>query len=98
MSSAAQSNDVDLINTLLEYKATEPLVASAALKAMGGHMWYLTQELVPLSLFSSTISADMKQQLVDEMKRCRVSRSGSRKNKVGTEFGKPCFPEIPSKK
>ena len=96
VSSGAPGNDVKLINTLLEYQQTDPTVATAALKAFSNHMWYLTEELVPLSLFSSSTSDETKQLLVDEIK--KHSESSSRCKKVGTDFGKPCFPEIPTKK
>ena len=38
VSSTAPGNDVNLINTLLEYKQTEPLVVAAALKLLSGQI------------------------------------------------------------
>ena len=88
VSSAAPGYDVNLI------KQTEALVAAAARNALSGQIWYLTQELVPLSLFSSTTSN--WQQLVDEMKKYELTDSQQRDNKVSTDFGKPCLPKIPT--
>ena len=45
---AAPANDIILINTLLKFKKVDDVVASAALNAVKGHLWYLTQELLPL--------------------------------------------------
>lgn len=37
------------------------------MKSFGNHMWYLTEELVPLALFSNTIDVDMKKKMVTKM-------------------------------
>ena len=49
------SNDLLLFNTLLNYKSVDDICGSAAFKAFILHMWYLTEELVPLALFSSSL-------------------------------------------
>ena len=69
------------------------MIASAALKALKGHLWYLTQELVPLSLFSSSVDDETKSELVLEMKKHPVNNRLNHRH--GTDFGKPVFPELP---
>ena len=59
-SADAHLNDVSLINCL---------TADSALKSLAGHMWYLTKELVPLVLLSTSPAADAyKQKVVDALR------------------------------
>ena len=89
----APANDVQMVNVLLKYKEVDKDVATAVLKALSGQAWYLSQELVPLSLFSSTIDNAVKTEIVQEMLKHPVSRK--LKQRHGTEFGKPVFPLLP---
>ena len=43
-------NDLAFLTSIRSY--SDCVISSAAEKAMQNHMWYLTEELVPLSLFS----------------------------------------------
>ena len=56
-----------LINTLLEYKCIDEIVTQSALNAFASHLWYITEELVPLALFCSNIDSEKKQKMVDKM-------------------------------
>ena len=44
-------NDLNLLKAVRNYP--DPLIATEGEKAIHNHLWYLTEELVPLALFSS---------------------------------------------
>ena len=48
---SAPSNDLMLINNLIQYRKIDEVCANAALRAFSRHLWYLTEELVVLGLF-----------------------------------------------
>jgi hypothetical protein len=54
-------------------------------------MWYLTEELVPLALFSNTINVDIKEKMVT------LGEGGLYTKRHSTGFGKPTFPMMPTK-
>jgi hypothetical protein len=51
----APVNDLYLIKTLTKYKAINPVIATRALNKMANHLWYLSPEIVPISLFSDLV-------------------------------------------
>ena len=52
----APFNDLEFYKEMLIYKKIDNDVAVAALEAFNRHLWYLTEEMVPLSLFSDKVS------------------------------------------
>ena len=48
---------------MLEYEGIDPMVARSAVRAFDRQLWYLTAEMVPLSLFSSAVPKEDKQAL-----------------------------------
>ena len=54
---------LQLFKDMLQYKKHDSEVANAVLDKLNGHTWYLNQEYVPLSLFSSNIS-DQEKELI----------------------------------
>ena len=58
--SSAPKNNLILIRSLSEYKSFDCTIATSALKAFKNHLWYLTEELVCLALFNSTVSSSVK--------------------------------------
>lgn len=93
VASAAPMNDLKLINSFHWYNNIDSVVAKAALVAVGRHTWYLTEELVVLSLFNHYVSNDMKQSIAEKLKVFGTSESCV--NRVGTGFGKPQLPPVP---
>lgn len=89
--STAPKNDLLLIESLMWYKNTDAICANAALKAFANHLWYLTEELVPLALFSSNVEHGTKQQIAQKM--LQLDRRSCSK-RFGCGFGKPNFPDI----
>ena len=68
VTSAAPTSDLQLINNIHEYSIVDSITAGAALDAMRRHTWYLTEEMVVLSLFNSHVSLDTKQRMADKLK------------------------------
>ena len=96
VASAAPSNDLDLINSLIEYTSSDSVAANAALKAIGRHMWYLNEELVPLSFFSHSVNDEVKQKMAQKL--LTYENKEECLNRVGTGYGKPTFPAVPREK
>ena len=91
--SSAPINDITLLKSFMEYKSIHLGVATTATRAFESHLWYLTEELVPLSLFSDSIDEPCKEQLKDKMITCRGTASSDINSKRrGHAFGKPIFP------
>jgi hypothetical protein len=51
----APFNDLVLIEKLEKYRAVNPIISKKALEKIEKHLWYLSPELVPLSLFSGKV-------------------------------------------
>ena len=89
-------NDLQLYHKMLEYEGIDPAVARSAIRAFDRHLWYLTAEMVPLSLFSSAVPKEDKQALADRLLVVRP-KEGLKKQcgRYGTKFGKSDFRKIP---
>ena len=78
---------------LLQYKAVYPIVSKSAVLAFRCHSWYLTEELVPLALFSLKVPDDGQRAMPDSLLAIKpgseLFRSG---NHFGSGYGKPKFP------
>jgi len=83
-------NDLNLWNSINQYSNHE--TKNAALKAFQNHTWYLTEELILLSLFSPKVSDAEKQEITQKLLTCNPSKSF--KNRHGTGYGKPVLPNI----
>ena len=64
LSTTASWNDLLLLNSLLEYRKRDPVVANVALKSLKKTQWYLSEELVPLALFSKSVPDHVKEEFV----------------------------------
>lgn len=91
IASTAPYNDLNFINTALLYE--DSVVSKAALTALSRHMWYLTEELVPLSLFSK-MKDEVKEKI--RIKLLTYEKLTAAMKRKGTEYGKPQFPPIPT--
>ena len=60
-------NDLNLYRKLLLYSDVNALISASAIKAMKRHLWYLTEEMVPLALFSDKVPAQEKQALTTKL-------------------------------
>ena len=100
IATAAPTTDLDLIYAIIEYKEVNPVISKAGLDALSEkHTWYLTEELVPLALFSSIFPLEEKQRMVDKINefgwRSRFTCQ-NREVREGIEYGKPLMPAVPT--
>ena len=70
------------------------MAAKGALKDIGNHLWYLTEDLLPLRLFSNSISEDAKAKIA---KTLLSSGPEAKSMRTGASHGKPVFPTMPER-
>ena len=89
-------NDLGLIKTLLKYSCVNKPIAESALRAFERHHWYLTAELVPLSLFDNDVVPDVERHaLAQQMLAVKPDVPRTQPlDRFGTGFGKPTFPMV----
>lgn len=63
----APLNDLSFIRALSTFPNSK--VATAGVKAMKRHLWFLSEELIGLTLFDDRVSHQQKQKIVDNLKR-----------------------------
>ena len=68
VASAAPRNDMLLWNSCKQYMKVDIVCAIAATKALSRHLWYLTEELVLLSLFDDEVTQHEKEQITSKLK------------------------------
>ena len=90
---SAPVNDLHFINTIMEYKVIESTIAAVALKATNGHLWYLTQELLPPALLSD-LEEKHKENIMEVLKEHKHD-SGASPRRTGAGYGKSSFPGLP---
>lgn len=94
---SAPVNDIIFLNSIIAYKSVNEGIATTALKAMQSHLWYLTQELTPISLFSDALNEDDKERVRAKMISWREeTTSENNSQRRGHAFGKPMFPAVDS--
>lgn len=64
MACDAPYNDLCLLQHIELFYAVDSQIAEVALKKITHHMWYLSEDLTPLSLFSDKVSANEKRMIV----------------------------------
>ena len=67
IAAAAPKSDLQLVKDLKDYAAIDPEVSKAALKKIGSHLWYLSEDLVGLSLFDDDVRPYTKTSIVKSM-------------------------------
>ena len=87
-------NDLTLYKKLLAYDAVNATVSQSAIRALKRHLWYLTQEMIPLALFSEMVPKAERQALASRLLEVKPDEElASPCNRFGSGFGKPKFPE-----
>ena len=76
---------------LHEFVEVDAVAAHAAIKAFNRHTWYLTEEVVPLCLFSEDVTDDVKAEIAGKLLKLPQSNP---LNWHGAGFGKPALPVI----
>ena len=90
VASGAPANDLDLINKLLRCREVDYAMVKKVMDKLKNHLWYLVEEMVPLSLFSPIVSEDMKDRIVKNM--LTYPTVDATLNCTGTGYGKPVNP------
>ena len=84
---------LELFHLLLQYKAVNPIASKSAVFAFQQHLWYLTEEMVPLALFSSKVPDDDRRAMADSLLVVKAGRELFRPgNRLGTDCGKLKLP------
>lgn len=65
---SAPLNDLALLRNLSRFQEVDAAISKAALKKFGGHMWYISEELVGLAFFDSRISIEDKRAMVTSLR------------------------------
>lgn len=63
----AAVNDFNFIKDIHSYKLIDPSVANVAILAMKRHLYYMSEELIPLALFSEKIPTIEKNEMRQKM-------------------------------
>jgi len=63
----APANDLGLIQQLANYRTTLQAVADTGLHALGRHLCYLGQELVPLAMFSDAVRTETRSRMASHL-------------------------------
>jgi len=90
----APFNNLQFYKFILQYAEIDEAVSNSAKIAFQCHLWYLTPEMIPLSLFSDLV-ASLKDELAKKLLSVQpnfpvITPSG----RHGTGFGKPIFSSI----
>ena len=83
---AAPKLDMVFINNLNMFKNIDIGIANCVLQSVKRHLWYLTPELIPLSLFDKDVSIEAKQQIARKLTQISVPEN--------FQSGKPSFAKI----
>ena len=86
----AAHSDFNLHQLLFKY--LDQSIAKQALTAMSRHTWYLSEELIPLALFSDKICSKQKEALVQQLQLTYSEKPTFKR--FGSGYGKPCLPSI----
>jgi len=88
----APLNDLDLFRNIMIY--SDDVISESAIKSLSRHTWYLTDELVLLSLFSDRLPSNEKTDIVKKL--LQLEKVESFHNRQGSGFGKPVLPRVSS--
>jgi len=75
---SAPLNDLQLMNTLLQYSAIHGAISSATTKKFSSHLWYLSQELVCLALFDKRVFSSTKRLMVAALQKVAAAKPPKR--------------------
>ena len=91
----APSNDLHLLQAMEDYSEVNQKVAKTALSKLRSHLWYLSEDLVGLVLFSDKIAVEVKKDVVislekpemkEDVRRVHVPASHAFKGRQLAEF------------
>ena len=56
-----------MLSNCPNFRVVNKKVSESALKALDRHLWYLTEELVVLAIFSSKVSLEEKEKMANKL-------------------------------
>lgn len=59
----APKQDLDFIKNVIKFEEVDDQISSAVLRKIRGHLWYLSDETIALSLFDDNVTVAEKNQL-----------------------------------
>jgi len=62
----APCNDLQFLQTLMKYEVVNPGISKSAVRALKNQLWYLTEEMVPLALFSTKTTSAARRSLAEK--------------------------------
>lgn len=80
----APQNDLTLLKSLVRCEKIHPRIAACAAKKLASHLWYLSEELVALSLLDDDVPPNVKDQMVRAMN--EVNGAESPRNRAQVSF------------
>lgn len=80
LATEAATSDLHLWSNLEKYSSVDPEVSKCAKQVLQRHLWYLSDELVGLALFSDTVSDQDKEKIVKGMTKSTPSTRSVRGN------------------
>lgn len=86
-------NDLQFFHLLIKYSVINSEISESAIKAFTNHLWYVTEETVPLALWSDKVPEADRRVLADSMLAIRPANLSNPKHRFGMGFGKPKFPK-----
>lgn len=78
MAVKAPNQDLCFLKSLKEYETVDKLISKAALSKFSNHLWYLSEEIVLLSLFDDEVDEPTKANMITNLQRESLSNSGKR--------------------
>ena len=88
-------NDLQLFKCLVQYEKVHECIAKSAIRAVNRHLWYLTEEMVPLRLSFSMHPSRERKALADALLIVKpYTNLHAPLNRFGAGWGKPKFPSF----
>ena len=83
--------DLDLYKRINRFSKVDKKVADVAKSVLQRHTWYLTEELIPLSLFDSNLPAETRNKLADRISKLpecemKIQKPGLPKIRLGVRI------------
>jgi len=89
-------NDLKMLHSLIAYKTVHSIISESAISAFENHYWYLTEEMVPLALWSSKVPPQERKAIANAMLASKPNSTNAAfklQCRYGMDFGKPKFPK-----
>ena len=90
----APYNDIEFIRKARSFNEIDSLVSTSVLRTFSRHLWYLTEEFIPISLFSDISPDSVKREFVETLLKVQYVDNTLPKGRFGAGYGEPKFPSL----